>query len=140
MKRKDSGFTLIELMIVVAIVSVISAVAIPQYQNHVIKSNIAAAVAELAGGRSQYELIMNDGATSSAFTIANIGFSDSRACIYTVHVPDSSGKSTPALECKLQNIGVIAGQSVYLNRLADGSWNCSTSAGVEEKYKPANCT
>jgi len=138
--EQHSGFTLIELMIVIAIIGVVSAIAIPQYQNYVIKSNVAAAVAELAGGRSQYELIMNDGATSSAFTADNIGFSESLSCVYTVHQPDVTGKSMPALECKLQNIGVVAGQSVYLNRLADGSWTCSTSAGIEAKYKPANCT
>lgn len=137
--EQHSGFTLIELMIVIAIIGVVSAIAIPQYQNYVIKSNVAAAVAELAGGRSQYELIMNDGATNSAFTVDNLALSASQYCNYTVHQPDSSGKSEPALECELKNLGIIAGESVYLNRLANGSWNCSTSAGIDVKYKPANC-
>lgn len=138
--EQHSGFTLIELMIVIAIIGVVSAIAIPQYQNYVIKSNIAAAVAELAGGRSQYELIMNDGATSSAFTVINIGLSTSQYCNYTVHQPDGSGNSEPALECELKNLGIIAGESVYLNRLANGSWNCSTSAGIDAKYKPNGCS
>ena len=137
--KKHNGFTLIELMIVVAIVGVISAVAIPQYQNYVLKSNIAAAVAELAGGRSQYELIMNDGATSSVFTTDNIGFGDSQYCSYTIHQPNGSGESIPALECELKNVGVIAGESVFLNRRASGEWYCSTSAGIAPKYKPNGC-
>lgn len=135
----SKGFTLIELMIVVAIIGILAAVAVPQYQTYVLRSQVVAAVKELGGARSQYELIMNDGATSAAFTLDNLGFTDSEYCDYTVHQPNGSGASEPALECKLKNVGIIGGQSVYLNRLANGSWYCSTSAGIEAKYKPNNC-
>lgn len=137
--NRQYGFTLIELMIVVAIIGILAAVALPQYQIYVLKSQVVNAVTELGGARSQYEVIMNDGATNSAFTLDNLGFTDSIYCDYTVHQPDASGNSKPALECTLKNVGIITGQSVYLDRTKDGSWKCTTSAGIDAKYKPLDC-
>lgn len=50
-KRNQNGFTLIELMIVVAIIGILVAVALPQYQNYVTKSKFA----EVVGGVNQYK-------------------------------------------------------------------------------------
>ncbi len=50
-KRIQKGFTLIELMIVVAIIGILAAVALPAYQNYTNKSKVAAAVASIAGDK-----------------------------------------------------------------------------------------
>ena len=131
-QKNQEGFTLLELMIVVAIIGVLSAFALSQYQTYVAKSQITAAIAELNGARPQYELIMNEGSSSgrSIYTVDNMFFSSSsQYCKYDVHAP-VAGVSNPALECELTGVAsIIKGESIFLNRDASGKWNCSTSAG-----------
>jgi type IV pilus assembly protein PilA len=138
------GFTLIELIIVVAIISILAAITIPLYQRNIAKSQIIAAVAELNGAKSQYELIINNGSTSgsTAFTVSNMFFSgpQSSICVYDVNEPDNDGNSDQALVCKFINTAsVLRGESVYLNRNKNGAWSCSTSAGVDLQLKPKEC-
>ncbi|MCT9977020.1 pilin [Acinetobacter sp. I-MWF] len=140
--KKVTGFTLIELTIVVAIIGILAAIALLQYQSFVVKSQLTSAVAELNGARPQYELIMNDGSASNstAFTVANMFFStSSQFCTYAVSAP-VEGVANPALECKLTQVAsVIKGKSVFFNRDKSGVWSCSTSVGIPNKFKPVDC-
>lgn len=62
MKSVQKGFTLIELMIVVAIIGILAAIAIPQYQNYVGRSAIASAVSTLSANKTLLEAyIMENG-------------------------------------------------------------------------------
>ena len=138
------GFTLIELMIVIAIIGVLAAISIPLYQNYIAKTQITAAVSELNGAKPQYELVVNSSSASgnSDFTVPNMFFSgtQSHICIYAVNAPDNTGNSNQALVCELQNVAsVLQGEFVYLSRDTQGAWHCTTSAGIASKLKPIDC-
>lgn len=64
--KKQSGFTLIELMIVVAIVAILAAVALPAYQNYVVKTKFAELAVSMGSLKTQAEVCANEG----RFTLA----------------------------------------------------------------------
>lgn len=89
--KLQRGFTLIELMIVVTIVAVLAAVAIPSYQQHLIKSNRAAAESFMLQAANREEQIMLDMRNYVAVT-SNANFSSAPPTGISLPVPDSVSK------------------------------------------------
>jgi type IV pilus assembly protein PilA len=81
LKRKlQKGFTLIEMMIVVAIVGILAAVAFPAYQDYVIKSQVARVMAEAGAFKSRIDTCLMEGKTQlgawAAATPTNCDWAD----------------------------------------------------------------
>lgn len=92
MKRHAKGFTLIELMLVILIIGILAAIAMPQYDDYVTRTNRTAAqqyLLELASAEQQYLL----DSRSYTSTIANLGVSEPSAIsgVYTVTIAVSAG-------------------------------------------------
>ena len=137
----QKGFTLIELMIVVAIIAILAAIALPQYQNYVAKSQFTAGLAEVSAGKTAYETKVNDGVTDGTqyTTVSNLGLKDSDRCALTATAPDNTGAGS--IVCTLKGNPKVATKKITLERDANGNWSCKSdlAAADKPKYAPATC-
>jgi type IV pilus assembly protein PilA len=135
------GFTLIELMIVVAIIAVLATVALPGLQNQVARAQATAGLAELRALVGPYEdLLMRD---ARPFDLAALGLeasgneTTSTRCELLMTPPDSS-TAAGALQCTLRGHPRVSGDHLTLIRDGElGRWRCVTS--VVEALAPSGC-
>ena len=119
-KKLQKGFTLIELMIVVAIIGVLSAIAIPAYQDYVKKSEVASAVATLKSLITPAELYYQENGdleTTTSLSSA-LGILSDSTKIGTISIP-----ATNQIQLALES---ISGANVSITRGA-GGWACAAT-------------
>jgi type IV pilus assembly protein PilA len=151
-KPNQQGFTLIELMIVVAIIGILAAIALPAYQNYIAKSQVSRAVAELGSLKTAYEVCLNDGKT--AVGECDLGWTGSNILSLTAPAATTAGTAPAAAVTNgvaLTTNGTISGTfagdaaatladngyTVTWTRSDIGTWTCETTA--PDKYAPAGC-
>lgn len=133
------GFTLIELIIVVAIISILAAISINLYQSYMIKSRINSAFYEISEGVASYEINANHN-YSLITTAEDISLqSSTHFCTISVTAPDTLGVANKAISCKLKNkngLGNLA--ELYFSRNTNGHFSCQ-SIDIQNKYLPTAC-
>lgn len=134
MKRVQQGFTLIELMIVVAIIGILAAIALPAYKDYTVRAKVTEVLLAASSAKNAVAESAQVNGTMPATLVVQKQSSD-----YVSDVTYSAGVITATASAKE---AAIASGNITLTGTFDSStgqvtWACSGS--IDAKYRPASC-
>ena len=140
MKRLvQEGFTLIELMIVVAIIGILAAVALPAYQDYTVRAKVTEVI--LAASAAKTAVSESAQVNSQMPAVASVSMNSQSSKYVSAVSYTQVTASNGIITATAQNEAKITGSTITLNGVADASgqivWTCSGS--ILSKYRPASC-
>ncbi len=143
MKQLQKGFTLIELMIVVAIIGILAAVAIPAYQDYIARSQMSEAMTLLGGAKTPLAEYVADNGTLPAAITEVVGTVSGRYVSAIDLVGDSTNFALVATMNVANVNSAIQGKNLQMTTANGGrAWVCTTAGtgnAAAAKYLPAAC-
>ena len=136
--QKQQGFTLIELMIVVAIIGILAAVAIPAYQDYTIRAKVTEGLSLAGAGKTAVSEYFSANGTLPADN-STAGMADPDQI--SGNSVDNVTVTTDGLITVVFSAATITGKTITLApTTSDGKvvWNCS-GGDLEDKYRPSSC-
>jgi type IV pilus assembly protein PilA len=141
--KMQSGFTLIELMIVVAIIGILAAIAIPAYQDYIARSQVSEPVQLTAGAKTPLAEFYADKGRWPTQVTSVVGTLNGK---YTSALALTAGSgattTTAAVTATMKSVGVnknVQGSTMVLQTTDGGKiWNC-TGGTVGPKFRPGSC-
>ena len=147
--RTQHGFTLIELMIVVAIIGILAAIAIPAYQDYIARSQASEAMQLLGGAKAPMAEFYGDKGrwpTGPGSVMGNLKGKYVEAIYYAAGSPATPTSLTLSITALYRTSGtskLLQGKTMSYDTTTGGRlWACSpgtSSSAVEAKYLPAAC-
>lgn len=139
--KLQKGFTLIELMIVVAIIGILSSIALPAYQDYTIRAKVSEGMAMSSEARIAIRIAAYTLQGLSNVTSANVGYDFPTPTDYISDITISDG--TQIITITTRNTGAATNPIITLkpsqvNKDEVINWVCERTAGMN-KHVPANC-
>ena len=141
MKREQQGFTLIELMIVVAIIGILASIAIPSYMDYTVRAQISEGLV-LSGGAK---------VASIEYYVENGDWPNNNVKAGLANHNDIKGKYVKSVRVNKEVIVIMFGNDA--NKIISNKkltltgvynrgnvrWNCSSAGVIEDRYLPSAC-